>query len=138
VIDARDLGAWMLDAAESSLGGTYDAVGPQTTRGEALETIRSVTGGDAELVWVDPEFLAAEDVGEWMELPLWLRSAEYAAMLSIDPVAAFTAGLKTRPLEETTRDTLAWIRTGDTPDDPPAGLAREKERLLLDKWLSKH
>ena len=63
-----------------------------------------------------------------MELPLWLHGAEHAGMLSIDPKAAFAAGLTTRPLEETTRDTLAWIRAGEAPDDPPAGLDRAKER----------
>ena len=115
----------------------FDVVGPQTTRGEALETIRAVANSDATLIWVDPEFLAAHDVGEWMELPLWLRSADYAAMLSVDPSRAFAAGLVIRTLEETTRDTLAWIRSGQTPEDPPAGLARDKERRLLDSWLSK-
>ena len=42
--------------------------------------------------------------------------------------AALAAGLRTRPLEETVRDTLAWVRSGEAPADPPAGLDREKER----------
>jgi hypothetical protein len=58
-------------------------------------------------------------------------------MLSVDPVAAFAAGLETRPLEETARDTLDWVQSGEAPTDPPAGLAREKEQAVLDAWLSK-
>ena len=58
-------------------------------------------------------------------------------MLAIDPTAAFAAGLETRPLAETVRDTLAWVRSGEAPAEPPAGLAREKERPVLDAWLSK-
>lgn len=118
-------------------GGDLNAVDRSTTFGEALETIRRVAGSSAEFEWVDPDFLAANEVGEWMELPLWLHGAEHAGMLSIDPKAAFEAGLTTRPLEETTRDTLAWIRAGEAPDDPPAGLDRAKERQTLDVWLSK-
>jgi 2'-hydroxyisoflavone reductase len=137
VIDVRDLAAWIVHAAESSLSGTFNAVDRPTPRGDAFDTIRRVTGSDAEFEWVEPDFLAANDVGEWMELPLWLYADEHAGMLSIDPKAAFEAGLTTRPLEETTRDTLAWVRRGDAPDEPPAGLGRAKERQVLDAWLSK-
>jgi 2'-hydroxyisoflavone reductase len=58
-------------------------------------------------------------------------------MLSVDPSAAFAAGLETRPLEETVRDTLDWVRSGQAPTDAPAGLARDKEQNVLDAWLSK-
>jgi 2'-hydroxyisoflavone reductase len=137
VIDARDLAEWILHAAETGLGGTYNAVGPVTTREHVLETCRSVAGTDAELVWVDPDFLNEHGVGEWMELPLWLYDAQYGGMLSVDPSPAVAAGLRTRPLEETARDTLDWAQSGEAPDDFPAGLDREKEQGVLDAWLSK-
>ena len=137
VIDVRDLATWIVRAAEDGLGGTYNAVDRPTTRAAFLETVDGAVGGDAELVWVDPDFLAEQEVGEWMELPLWLHSPEYRGMLSIDPSPAFAAGLETRPLAETARDTLDWVRSGEAPADPPAGLAREKERAVLDAWLSK-
>ena len=136
VIDVRDLAAWIVRAAESGLGGTYNAVDRPTIRATLIETCREAAGAEAELVWVDSGFLLARDVGEWMELPLWLASPEYAGMLSIEPAAAFAAGLETRPLAETARDTLAWVRAGDAPADPPAGLARDKERAVLDAWLA--
>jgi 2'-hydroxyisoflavone reductase len=137
VIDGRDLAEWILHAAETGLGGTYNAVGPVTTREHVLETCRSVAGTDAELVWVDPDFLNEHGVGEWMELPLWLYDAQYGGMLSVDPSPAVAAGLRTRPLEETARDTLDWAQSGEAPDDFPAGLDREKEQAVLDAWLSK-
>jgi 2'-hydroxyisoflavone reductase len=107
------------------------------TRRTLLETCRAVAGSDAELVWVEPDFLLAHEVGEWMELPLWLASPEYAAMLSVDPSPAFAAGLETRPLEETVRDTLAWVEGGEAPVVADAGLDRAKEQRVLDAWLSK-
>lgn len=130
VIDARDLAAWLLHGAEEGLAGTYNAVDRPTTRAALLAAC-----GDAELVWVPGDFLAANDVEEWMELPLWLHSPDYAGMLAVDPAKAFAAGLATRPLEQTACDTLAWART--QPGDWPAGLDREKERRVLDAWRSK-
>jgi 2'-hydroxyisoflavone reductase len=137
VIDARDLAAWIVRAAEDGLAGTYNAVDRPVPRASLLETCRDVAGSDAELVWVDSRFLLDHDVGEWMELPLWLASPEYAGMLSVDPSPAFAAGLETRPLEETVRDTLAWVERGEGPPDATAGLDRAKERRVLDAWLSK-
>jgi len=137
VIDVRDLAGWIVRAAEDGLAGTYNAVDRPTTREALIETCRRVAGGDAELVWVDGDFLVEHEVGEWMELPLWFHDAAYAGLLSVDPSAALAAGLETRPLEETANDTLEWARSGEGPSDPPAGLKREKEQAVLDEWLSK-
>jgi 2'-hydroxyisoflavone reductase len=137
VIDVRDLAEWILHAAETGLAGTFNAVDRPTTREQMFETMRQVSAVDAELVWVGPEFLLEHEVGEWMELPLWLHAPEYRGMLSVDPAAAFMAGLRTRSLEETVQATLAWVASGAAPADPPAGLAREKEERVLDAWLSK-
>src|SRR6267142_4811563 len=128
VIDVRDLAGWTVRAAENRLGGTYNAVDRPTTREAMIETCRSVAGTDAEIVWVDPDFLHEQAVEEWMELPLWLYDESYRGMLSVDPSAAFAAGLETRPLAATARDTLEWARSGQAPAEPPAGLDREKEQ----------
>jgi 2'-hydroxyisoflavone reductase len=137
VIDVRDLAAWIVRAAGDGLGGTFNAIGRPTTRESMIETCRRVAGADAGIVWVEPEFLLDHDVGEWMELPLWLVEEQYRSMLSVDAEPALAAGLTTRPLEETARDTLEWVGSGQAPPDPPAGLAREKEQAVLDEWLSK-
>jgi 2'-hydroxyisoflavone reductase len=132
-IDARDLAGWIVSAAETALAGTFNAVDRARTRADFVEALDV----DAEVIWVDGAFLVEHDVGEWMELPLWFHDPAYAGLLSVDPAAAFAAGLATRPLSETVRDTLAWVESGETPADPPAGLAREKEQAVLDAWLSK-
>jgi 2'-hydroxyisoflavone reductase len=137
VNDVRDLAAWIVRAAEAGTAGTYDAVDRPTTRENLVETCRRVAGTDAELVWVDPEFLVGHEVGEWMELPLWFAVPAFAVFISFDPSREFAAGLETRPLEEPARETLDWVRSGEAPIDPPAGLAREKEQAVLDAWLSK-
>lgn len=135
VIDARDLAAWIVSAAESGLGGTYNAVGPVLRRDELIDACRSDAA--VELVWIDGDFLLEHEVGEWMELPLWLHSPDDAGMLSVDASRAAAAGLTTRPVAESARDTLEWVRSGEAPIEPPAGLDREKEQQVLDAWLSK-
>ena len=137
LIDVRDLAGWIVRAAERGTAGTFNAVDRPTTRASMFETCRRVAGSDAELVWVDGDFLTEHEVGEWMELPLWLGAAEYAGMLSVDPTAAFGAGLETRPLEETVRATLEWALSDGAPTESPAGLDRKKEQQVLDAWLSK-
>jgi nucleoside-diphosphate-sugar epimerase len=137
VIDARDLAAWNVDAIERRLAGTYNVVSPVFTFAEMLESCRRVADVDPEFVWVDPDFLAEQGVDEWIELPLWLHDPGYAQMLSTDSSAALANGLTIRPLDETVAATLAWVRTGEAPTETGAGLAREKERQVLDAWRSK-
>jgi nucleoside-diphosphate-sugar epimerase len=141
-IDARDLAEWMLRSAEAGLDGAFNAVGPEppVTMGELLETCVRVSGSDARLVWVDDAFLLEHEVGEWIELPLWVASPELAALHQADVHRALGAGLAFRPLEETIADTLEWsLSPGDQPEKPgvripPAGLDREREAALLADW----
>jgi 2'-hydroxyisoflavone reductase len=126
LIDARDLGAFLVRLAEQRTSGVFNATGPAEplTLGETLERI----GGDANLVWIDDRTLLDAGVGPWMELPLWLPGEEYAGLLEADISRALAAGLTFRPLEETARDTLAWsLEAGEKRPT----LSREKERELL-------
>jgi len=138
IVDVRDLAEWILDAAESRLAGTYNAICEPFSFERLLHACRSVGDSDADFVWVDPEFLAEQEVGEWMELPLWISDPAFARMLEVDPSAALANGLRIRPLEQTVADTLDWARSEEGCEvKPPAGLDRAKERLVLDSWLSK-
>lgn len=126
IIDARDLGAFLVHLAETRTGGVFNATGPAEplTLGETLARI----GGDADLVWMDDQALLDAGVGPWMELPLWLPGEEYAGMLRADISRALAAGLTFRPLEETARDTLAWSR--EAGEQRPT-LTREREGEIL-------
>ena len=133
VIDARDLADWIVAAAEQGLTGTYNAISPWFKLVALLETCGGVAASHPELVWVDGGFLVEHDVGSWMELPLWVGPEEDDFMRSPSD-RALANGLRIRPLEETVRDTLEWVRAGLSPSEPPAGLAREKEQRVLDAW----
>lgn len=136
-IDARDLASWILDAVATGRTGRFNATGPAAPLryGRLLEACRDVSGSDATFTWVTEEFLLAEQVGPWMELPLWVpRSPESAGFDAVSIDRAVAAGLRFRPVEETLRDTLAWIATLPADRSRRAGLDREKERELLRKW----
>jgi 2'-hydroxyisoflavone reductase len=126
LIDARDLGAFLVRLAVERTSGIFNATGPAEplTLGETLERI----GGADRLVWVDDQALLDAGVGPWMELPLWLPGDEHAGLLQADVSRAIAAGLTFRPLEETARDTLAWSL--EAGEQRPT-LSREKERELL-------
>jgi 2'-hydroxyisoflavone reductase len=129
-VDVRDLGAWLVQLAEHGPGGNVNATGPAEplTMEELLERMTAAVGSDAELKWVASERLLEEDVGPWMELPLWLPDDEHAGMMRADIRRAVDAGLRFRPLEETARDTLAWsLEAGEQRET----LSREKERAIL-------
>jgi nucleoside-diphosphate-sugar epimerase len=125
-VDVRDLGSWLVDLLERRATGTYNATHPGRAWGELLETCREVAGSDATFTWVPDSFLVEREVGEWMELPMWIQSPDEAGIHQADVSRAMAAGLTFRPLEETVRDTLELARTTDD-----AGLSPEREKELL-------
>lgn len=139
-IDARDLAGWIIRMAEAGRVGTYNATGPDAplAMGRLLEECRAAAGGDATFTWVGDEFLLAQEVGAWMELPLWIpeSAADHAGFLAVNCGRAIAAGLTFRPLRETVRDTLAWDATRPADHDWQAGLRPERETELLVAWHS--
>jgi hypothetical protein len=101
---------------------------------ELLDTCRRAFDPEARLVWVDAEFLREHEVGEWMELPLWVGVLEpvYSGLLNVDVSRAIAAGLTFRSIEETARATLAEAELTDA-----AGLKPEREQELLDAWAAR-
>jgi nucleoside-diphosphate-sugar epimerase len=125
-IDVRDLAAWIVKATGQGSGGTFNATGEPMPLGELLEECRPVSGSDASLTWVASERLLSEEVGPWMELPLWLPLAEYAGIQRASVERARAAGLTYRPLADTIGATLA-----DAEPVDGVGLTPKRERELL-------
>ncbi|MFN2468325.1 MAG: epimerase [Gaiellaceae bacterium] len=141
-VDARDLGSWLVTLSEERTSGAFNATGPEppVTMGDLLEACRRVGGSDARLVWVDEPFLLEREVGQWMELPLWLADGD-AAILQAGVGRAVAAGLRFRPMEDTIRDTLAWATLGEETgglasglEIGEAGMRPGREAQLLEEW----
>lgn len=134
-VDVRDLAAWTVRATEARLYGPYNATGPdgRLTMGQVLQTCRDVSGSDARFTWVSEPFLLENEVGPYVEMPLWVPT-EYAGFDSFNCQKAIDAGLTFRPLRETVRDTLAWQATRPADYQWRGGLTPEREAALLEKW----
>ncbi len=128
-VDVRDLGEWIVDLCERDAAGIFNATHPGVTWAELLETCRTVAGTDSEITWVSSEFLLEHEVGEWMELPLWIADPSMAGADRVDVRLALEAGLRFRPLADTVRGTLEHAATTDA-----AGLSPEREAELLAAW----
>jgi 2'-hydroxyisoflavone reductase len=128
-IDARDTATWLIVSAERRVSGVFNVVGPRVAFDQVLAACRAVTGSDAEIVWVEREFLIAYEVGEWIELPLWIADLLWKDFMNKDISRALAAGLTCRPLEETVRDTLERAQPAKG-----AGLTPEREADLLAAW----
>ena len=124
-IDVRDLAEWIVRMAEAGETGVYIATGRpgELTFEELLEACRA-----ERVTWVDESFLVEHEVGDWVELPLWISPLEEdgRCFQLVDVSRALAAGLSFRPLAETVRDVPEWTHT--------AGLAPEREAELLAAW----
>lgn len=155
-IDVRDLAAFMVLGIEKRMAGTFNVNGPVgggMTMEKLLETCKSVTKSDAEFTWANAEFLAENQVYPWAQMPVWIPSSgESAGFHSRSLDRATRAGLTTRPLDVTIRDTLDWFdqefltqwkdamveRGTENPEfsfgGSLPGISREREAELLEAW----
>lgn len=131
VIDVRDLSEFMLDLAERRSTGVFNATGPETPLSFA-QVLEACPNGGSRLYAVPPEYLDEQSVNPWTDLPLWLPEDGWG-MSSIDVRRAVAAGLRFRPLSETAEATLAWWKGLDPPREPRTGLARSREREVLEE-----
>ncbi|HEX7254805.1 MAG TPA: SDR family oxidoreductase [Gaiellaceae bacterium] len=128
-VDVRDLGRWLVELLERDESGAFNATRSGVAWGELIDSARAVTGSDAAPVWIPDDFLRQHEVGEWMELPLWLADPEWVGMNRADVSRAEAKGLSHRPLEDTIRGTL---EEAETTDD--AGMTPGREREVLEAW----
>lgn len=142
--DARDVAAWMVRMLEARAVGTFNAVGPgqNVSVAEVLETCRKVAGeevGDDEMreirvTWADEEFLRENLHGiTEEERPLWFPE-DQIPFDAVDSSRALAAGLRFRSVEESARDTLAWLRSRPQGAELQAGFTPTLEDELLRRW----
>jgi 2'-hydroxyisoflavone reductase len=131
-IDARDAAAFALHQAEGARRGVFNLTGPlePLTMGAFFERARATLQPTAALRWVDEAALLAAGVEPWTELPLWVP-ADMAGLHWVDIARARAAGLRCHTVEDTLRDTAAWVAGGAAPAVPSVGLSPEREAALL-------
>jgi len=139
IIDARDLCGWCVRLVEDDIGGVYNAVGPtsQLSIAEMLYGIRSVTNTQATFTWVPADFLEAQSVRPWADMPAWFPpKGAMAGFGYFNRDKAIAKGLTFRPLADTAKDTLDWFHSlpAERRAKLLAGIAPEKEQAVLAAW----
>jgi 2'-hydroxyisoflavone reductase len=133
-VDVRDLAAWMLHCIERNVTGVHNAVGfaGRVSMLDVLTACKCATSNPVTLTWASEDFLEEQEVGPWMQMPLWIPRGGRG---SVSNSRAMDKGLRFRPIADTIRDTLQWARTerGDKPF-ARTGVPAERERELLAKW----
>ena len=142
-IDARDLAEFAVKVIEDGTTGVFNANGPNwpTNMAQLLYGCKAVTGGSTRFTWVDADFLAAQNVNGWTDLPLWVAPrGDEAGLHRMNLDRAIKAGLRSRPLAVTVRDTLDWYHAwpADKPFPWRGGLSAERESQVLSAWHEQH
>jgi 2'-hydroxyisoflavone reductase len=130
-IDVRDHARFIMHLLETGQTGVFSTTGPEQALSfrEVLETIKEVSGSDAEFVGVSDEFLLSHEVGPWMEVPFW--NPEDVGWSQLNVSKSVEAGMIFRPASETIRDTLDWLNSHQLPSPFPTGLSPERESELI-------
>jgi 2'-hydroxyisoflavone reductase len=123
VVDARDLGAFLLTCAAHRVTGMMDAVGPWAPFADMLA---QVTPPDRSATQVPVSRAGLEQAA--VTLPLLNQGP--AALMSRPGTRAVAAGLHTRSLRETAADTLAWDRGRGSPPLRVGPTAAQEHALL--------
>ena len=135
IIDARDLVQFIVRLAEDDVSGVFNATGPESrlSMAEMLHGIRAVTAGPIRFTWVPAEFLEAQSVTPWGDMPCWIPGH---AVMNVRIDRALGAGISYRPLADTVRDTLEWHASLDEERRASlrAGLSPEREAEVLAAW----
>lgn len=137
VIDVRDLARWILTAAEQGVTGPLNAVGDRVPFGDYLEESRTAAGFAGEVLSASEDWLVEHGIDYWSgpdSLPLWLPPG-HDGFCTRSSRAARTAGLITRPWQETLADTLADERRQGLERPRKAGLAPATEARLAEELL---
>jgi hypothetical protein len=93
-----------------------------------------VAGAQApRAAWLDESLIVEHKVPPWTGLPLWipLSFADEAGFMQIDCTKAERAGLRTRPLVDTVRDTAQWLAQRDNAGAWKDALTADTEREIL-------
>lgn len=148
VIDARDLAAFVINAIENGHNGTYNLVSNanEFRFGELTDACIASAGKLAKpadkprAVYLPAEFLEAQKVEPWSEMPVWLPAkGDEAAFAGTSNRAAVAKGLRITPLRKTVNDTLAWhlARPAEEREKLKSGIAADKEAAVLAAWKAK-
>ncbi|MBY0516803.1 MAG: NAD-dependent epimerase/dehydratase family protein [Bacteriovoracaceae bacterium] len=131
-VDARDIADWVVEIAEKKIAGIFNVSGRTQTLGDFLNKAQKLIGSPVHFKFVTEKFLKANDVGCWIELPLWVYQ-EMDTFVQTNSDLAHSLGFKCRPIEETITDTAKWLQNIELSSLKYTPMSIEREADLLKK-----
>ena len=142
IIDVRDLSAFMMQLAGRRTLGTYNAVSPpgSFSMGQLVKaSLDASPAAGTRVTWVPESFLKEHwdpDALGFTFTPWAPMHGDTAGLSQTSAGRALKAGLRSRPLEETVRDTLTWFQSlpAQRQSKLQAGPDPAKESTTLQQW----
>ena len=141
-IDARDLAEWTIRMVEQGDTGIYNAVGftEKLLMSRMLEEIRIVTKSDAQLTWVNVDFLLQQKIHPWYDMPVWVApKGPEGGFSNLNNKRAVAKGITFRPVSDTAAATLEWFRKqpAQRQANLRSGITAAREKEILAAWHAK-
>lgn len=141
-IDARDLAEWTIRMAEQGTTGIFNATGPdyKLTMGKMLDDIKAAVKSNAQFTWVDADFLQAQKVRAWSDMPVWVPPrGSQIGFSQISVKKALSKGLTYRSVGDSAQATLEWFKKQPAERQAKlgAGVSPEREAAVLAAWHAK-
>ena len=138
-IDVRDLAEFMVHLLERETTGAYNVIGPEGDlhMAEFLHGIKAATSTPSSLTFVSLDFLRAQGVRPWSDLPVWQPpEGPTTGFARMSRARGIAAGLRYRPLAVTAGETLEWWKGLPAEDRATlrAGLTPDREAEVLRAW----
>jgi len=141
-IDARDLAEWTIRMVEQGDTGIYNAVGftEKLLMSRMLDEIRIVTKSDAQLTWVNVDFLLEQKIHPWYDMPVWVApKGPEGGFSNLNNKRAVAKGITFRPVSDTAAATLEWFRKqpAQRQANLRSGITSAREKEILAAWHAK-
>jgi 2'-hydroxyisoflavone reductase len=141
-IDARDLAEWTIRMVEQGDTGIYNAVGfkEKLLMSQMLDEIKTVTQSEAQLTWVNVDFLLEQKIHPWYDMPVWVApKGPEGGFSNLSNKKALKKGITFRPVSDTAQATLEWFRKQPAQRQASlrSGISDARESQILAAWHAK-
>jgi 2'-hydroxyisoflavone reductase len=105
--------------------------------GKMLDDIKAAAKSNATFTWGDADFLRAQKVRAWSDMPTWVPPrGDSIGFSQINNQKAIGKGLTFRSVADTTVATLDWFhrQPAERQAKLKAGLTAEREAAALAAW----
>ncbi|MDX9910679.1 MAG: NAD-dependent epimerase/dehydratase family protein [Phycisphaerales bacterium] len=139
IIDVRDLAEFLVKLLEDRARGVFNATGPAggMTMIDMIAGCNEGLGANASPAWIPAEFLGEQGLDP-SRFPIWIPpEGETAGFHRINVKKAIAAGLTFRPVSDTARATMDWLK--NYPADMQERLVpplptQDQEDAIIKAW----